>query len=294
MAEAFFCTKCRADVMRGLHCRVHKHFSMGIAIVSLRDVRVRAAILQEGRMATIAGVSVEMRAHKDRVTKLEVLTDIFVAWGHKVEKATPLPEHEIAKFFDEKHIQFGERGKLDNDSSSGEEEDDVASTSTACCTSSFSDEKVSDKEDFDFDSQSEYACGRQSEHDHCDAHMTGASGFPSRKPCLPRAELQRLVSAGSQFLPVKHTFIHYGKGSFQGEDVSFLDCDESFSQKTLSRSASAPGLMMEDPVFALMSAEHEMLEVPKMPEQMAEGSCRTCMYLHQKKDSVSIGPMTNI
>lgn len=55
---------------------------------------------------TIGSIKVQIRRHVDKETKIEVPTDIFVAWGRQVEKTTPLSERELTKFFDTKHQDF--------------------------------------------------------------------------------------------------------------------------------------------------------------------------------------------
>merc|ERR1719472_400020 len=37
--------------------------------------------------------------------KVEVLTDIFAAWGRQAEKTNPLPERELMKFFEAKYSE---------------------------------------------------------------------------------------------------------------------------------------------------------------------------------------------
>merc|ERR1719253_892234 len=77
---------------------------MGCAVISLRDPRVREAILQElGERALVAGIPVQLKRHFDKDTKIEVMTDIFAAWGRQAEKTNPLPERELMKFFEARH-----------------------------------------------------------------------------------------------------------------------------------------------------------------------------------------------
>jgi len=86
---------------------VKKHSSMGCAVVSLRDPRVREAVLAElGQHALIAGTPVQLKPHFDKDTKIEVMTDIFAAWGRQAEKTNPLPERELMKFFEGMHQKF--------------------------------------------------------------------------------------------------------------------------------------------------------------------------------------------
>lgn len=82
---------------------VRKHSSMGCAVVSMTDVRVRQAIVAEGNECTINGLKVQIKPHHNKDTKEEVLTDLFVAWGRQVEKVSPLSEEKIAQYFDKKY-----------------------------------------------------------------------------------------------------------------------------------------------------------------------------------------------
>lgn len=85
---------------------VRKHSSMGCAVVSMKDTRVRQAIVALGAEVIINGIKVQVKPHHNKETKEEVLTDIFVAWGRQVEKTTPLSERELTKFFDAKHSEI--------------------------------------------------------------------------------------------------------------------------------------------------------------------------------------------
>ncbi|CAJ1366833.1 unnamed protein product [Effrenium voratum] len=76
---------------------VRKHSSMGCAVVSMVDLRVRQAIVEEGNECMINGIRVQIKPHTNKETKEEVLTDLFVAWGRQVEKVNPLSEQTIAK-----------------------------------------------------------------------------------------------------------------------------------------------------------------------------------------------------
>eukprot|EP00927_Polykrikos_kofoidii_P077256 TRINITY_DN74214_c0_g1_i1.p1 TRINITY_DN74214_c0_g1~~TRINITY_DN74214_c0_g1_i1.p1 ORF type:complete len:742 (+),score=125.91 TRINITY_DN74214_c0_g1_i1:103-2226(+) len=91
----------------GKFCSVTKHSAMGCAVVTFSDERVRDAVLREGEQATIMGVSVEIKAHKKAGSELEGPTNVFVAWGRKVERETPISESDLADYFDEKHRRFG-------------------------------------------------------------------------------------------------------------------------------------------------------------------------------------------
>jgi len=85
---------------------VRKHSSMGCAVVSMTDTRVRQAIVAEGNECTINGLKVQIKPHHNKETKEEVLTDLFVAWGRQVEKVNPLSEQMIAKYFDGKYKEI--------------------------------------------------------------------------------------------------------------------------------------------------------------------------------------------
>ncbi|CAK9014855.1 unnamed protein product [Durusdinium trenchii] len=96
---------------KGTHCQVHKHSGMGCAVVSLEAAQHREAIMNYAEKTygwsplgklemDIADVKVQLKRHKDKSTGREVLTDIFVAWGHQQEKDSPLTVDEIAEFFD--------------------------------------------------------------------------------------------------------------------------------------------------------------------------------------------------
>eukprot|EP00403_Amphidinium_massartii_P034177 CAMPEP_0178452620 /NCGR_PEP_ID=MMETSP0689_2-20121128/44346_1 /TAXON_ID=160604 /ORGANISM="Amphidinium massartii, Strain CS-259" /LENGTH=797 /DNA_ID=CAMNT_0020078347 /DNA_START=11 /DNA_END=2401 /DNA_ORIENTATION=+ len=85
---------------------VKKHSSMGCAVITLKDKRVREAIVAEGEKITIASIKVQIKPHKDKDTKQEVPTDIFAAWGRQVEKMTPLSEREIVGWFEAKHKEL--------------------------------------------------------------------------------------------------------------------------------------------------------------------------------------------
>eukprot|EP00929_Paragymnodinium_shiwhaense_P014191 TRINITY_DN12207_c0_g1_i2.p1 TRINITY_DN12207_c0_g1~~TRINITY_DN12207_c0_g1_i2.p1 ORF type:complete len:824 (+),score=274.83 TRINITY_DN12207_c0_g1_i2:90-2561(+) len=87
-------------------CTVRKHSSMGCAVVSMRDARVRQAILNSGLETMINGIRVQLKPHFDKETKVEIPTDMFVAWGRQVEIKTPLSERELVKHFDAKHQEL--------------------------------------------------------------------------------------------------------------------------------------------------------------------------------------------
>jgi len=90
---------------------VRKHTSMGCAVLSFRDPQVREAVLKEGEEVTISGVRVQLQPHKDKETGEDVPTDVFAAWGRKVEKATPLSESKLLSHFDAKHRDLVEKSR---------------------------------------------------------------------------------------------------------------------------------------------------------------------------------------
>ncbi|CAK0864432.1 unnamed protein product [Prorocentrum cordatum] len=49
----------------------------------------------------IEGTKVQLRAHIDKSDNTEIMTDIFIAWGRKVEKEVNLPPEAIAQAFDD-------------------------------------------------------------------------------------------------------------------------------------------------------------------------------------------------
>mmetsp|Transcript_6309 Transcript_6309/g.11824 ORF Transcript_6309/g.11824 Transcript_6309/m.11824 type:complete len:678 (+) Transcript_6309:71-2104(+) len=97
---------------KGDHCEVHKHSGMGCAVVSMDTAAAREALFRyaEIRFGTsapdnrvkmdIGDVTVQLKRHTDKSTKREVVTDVFVAWGHQQEKDSPLTVDEIAEAFD--------------------------------------------------------------------------------------------------------------------------------------------------------------------------------------------------
>lgn len=87
----------------GDNVTVKKHSSMGCAVITLKDTRVREAILLLGNETIISGIKVQMKPHTDKATGQDVPTDIFIAWGRQVEKTTPLSERDLLKHFEGKH-----------------------------------------------------------------------------------------------------------------------------------------------------------------------------------------------
>lgn len=79
---------------------VKMHCSMGCAIVSLRDPRLRDLILEDvGHGILINGISVQVRPHVEAGSQQEASTDMFVVWGGEAERATPLSEDAVREFF---------------------------------------------------------------------------------------------------------------------------------------------------------------------------------------------------
>mmetsp|Transcript_44088 Transcript_44088/g.81029 ORF Transcript_44088/g.81029 Transcript_44088/m.81029 type:complete len:318 (+) Transcript_44088:85-1038(+) len=121
--------------------------------------------------------------------------------------------------------------------------------------------------------------GRQTE--------SGVWNVPSRTSSTSSEDLHRVASSLFR-VPVKHTFIHFDYGSCVGEDDTF-----SFDSKRLQCSASAPGLLMRRPYFALkptpLSEEEERLKMSEMVKRHASGSCSPCAYFHKKEDSCRLG-----
>jgi len=101
---------------------VKKHSGMGVAVITLRSQAARDAVLavcspheavrhmrrkpastDEPAVADIDGVEAQVKPQVDRDTKMEVKTDIFAAWGHKIERNNPLDAQSIADAFDKLH-----------------------------------------------------------------------------------------------------------------------------------------------------------------------------------------------
>jgi hypothetical protein len=98
--------------VRGDNVSVRKHHTNAYAVVSLRLPRVRQRILEENVEVPIpilrgpcqgAQVRVMIKPQFNRNTKADVPTDLFLAWGRRVEETTPLGERDIFDFFNELH-----------------------------------------------------------------------------------------------------------------------------------------------------------------------------------------------
>merc|ERR1719198_1274669 len=88
---------------------------MGCAVVTMVDRNVRQAILKAGGETYIDQIKVKVKAQFDKESGKEVPNDIFVGWGHKVEKSTPLMDSEIVKFFDAKHEELQASWRMEQD-----------------------------------------------------------------------------------------------------------------------------------------------------------------------------------
>lgn len=89
-------------VATGMRVTVRKAAVGGCAVVSFIEPELRARVLETlGREITLeSGIAGKLQAQVDPKTKAEVPTDVFVAWGRKVEEKTPVSEEELLRFFD--------------------------------------------------------------------------------------------------------------------------------------------------------------------------------------------------
>lgn len=103
----------------GKSCQVKKHSGMGCAVITMPSGEIRDTVLMRARqrhkgvtpdpvVVEIAGIDVQVKPHTDKATKLEIKTDIFAAWGHQIEKQTPLEASSIATFFDDLYREVSE------------------------------------------------------------------------------------------------------------------------------------------------------------------------------------------
>jgi len=99
------------DEGSGKYCEVKKHSTMGCAVVTLtlNDIPNRSTVVQEIKTkilgdvkVVLSGVTAQLKAHKNKDTNEEVLSDIFVAWGRQTEKSTPISISDIVNYFDDK------------------------------------------------------------------------------------------------------------------------------------------------------------------------------------------------
>lgn len=102
-----------------VHCvSVNMHSLMGCAVVNVGDPVVRDAILEEAKKGpvAIAGKYVQIKPYFGKDSRVEVKSDIFIAWDRQAEQRKPLPESEIIKFFEAKHHKytvFGQSSEID-------------------------------------------------------------------------------------------------------------------------------------------------------------------------------------
>merc|ERR1719199_2217291 len=75
-----------------------------------------------GERTSVAGTPVQLKPHFDKDTKIEVVTDIFAAWGRQAEKTNPLPERELMKFFEGKHSEILGSWQTDTEAKARQEE----------------------------------------------------------------------------------------------------------------------------------------------------------------------------
>mmetsp|Transcript_135021 Transcript_135021/g.262934 ORF Transcript_135021/g.262934 Transcript_135021/m.262934 type:complete len:381 (-) Transcript_135021:99-1241(-) len=81
---------------------IRKAAKGGVAVISFQDAADRDAVLGSctGEVSTASGITVTIKPQVDPKTKADVPTDIFAAWGRKVEETTPLSELEILQCFE--------------------------------------------------------------------------------------------------------------------------------------------------------------------------------------------------
>lgn len=86
----------------GERLSVRKAARGGVAVISFQDAADRDAVLGRctGEISTASGITVKIQPQVDPKTKVDVPTDIFAAWGRKVEETTPLSELELLQFFE--------------------------------------------------------------------------------------------------------------------------------------------------------------------------------------------------
>ncbi|CAE6922149.1 unnamed protein product [Symbiodinium sp. CCMP2592] len=79
---------------------------MGWAVVSMTDVRVRQAILEDGSKCTINGIKIGIKPYTNKETKEEVPTDLFLSWSKQVGCRTCNFVRKNRRFFDSKHKEI--------------------------------------------------------------------------------------------------------------------------------------------------------------------------------------------
>eukprot|EP00928_Gymnodinium_smaydae_P024823 TRINITY_DN19974_c0_g1_i2.p1 TRINITY_DN19974_c0_g1~~TRINITY_DN19974_c0_g1_i2.p1 ORF type:complete len:183 (-),score=14.14 TRINITY_DN19974_c0_g1_i2:503-1018(-) len=95
----------------GHYCQVRKlkPGDLGCAMVSCPSGAVREAVMQHvehfhpGSVTAsihMLGMPVTLQRQVEAHANTDVHTDIYVCWGHRVEKATPVPAAKLAQEFD--------------------------------------------------------------------------------------------------------------------------------------------------------------------------------------------------
>jgi len=81
---------------------IRKAAKGGVAVISFQDAADREAILGSctGQVSTASGIIVKIQPQVDPKSKADVPTDLFAAWGRKVEEMTPLSELELLQCFE--------------------------------------------------------------------------------------------------------------------------------------------------------------------------------------------------
>eukprot|EP00928_Gymnodinium_smaydae_P080222 TRINITY_DN63971_c0_g1_i1.p1 TRINITY_DN63971_c0_g1~~TRINITY_DN63971_c0_g1_i1.p1 ORF type:complete len:373 (-),score=81.83 TRINITY_DN63971_c0_g1_i1:28-1146(-) len=88
------------------HVQVRKAAAGGCAVISVCNARSRDAILALGSEIEIeSGIVVKLQPQRDPKTKEDVPTDIFAAWGRKVEAASPVSEAVLLERFEALYAQ---------------------------------------------------------------------------------------------------------------------------------------------------------------------------------------------
>ncbi|OLP85539.1 hypothetical protein AK812_SmicGene33460 [Symbiodinium microadriaticum] len=85
---------------KGVHCKVHKHSHMGLAIVPSSDFFKAGQVATTAKRSSASVMSVRVELKRQVVCR-QVVTGIFVAWGRQQEKDCPLAAESIATTFDQ-------------------------------------------------------------------------------------------------------------------------------------------------------------------------------------------------
>eukprot|EP00928_Gymnodinium_smaydae_P005159 TRINITY_DN11778_c0_g2_i1.p1 TRINITY_DN11778_c0_g2~~TRINITY_DN11778_c0_g2_i1.p1 ORF type:complete len:162 (+),score=26.59 TRINITY_DN11778_c0_g2_i1:88-573(+) len=106
----------------GRFCKARKlkPADLGCAIVDVHSEAIREATLKYLEVCqpdlapamNICGVSVSVQRQFDTRTGQYIASDIYVAWSHKVEKASPLPLSQIVQTFDRIICEVTESSEL--------------------------------------------------------------------------------------------------------------------------------------------------------------------------------------